>query len=108
MRLPRLRLPKSKAARVAVIIGCLVVGYFASALVVLDFTDVAYPNDEEYFGGKPVAFGPRPRMFLCAASYPNFPAGWSYDGSEWALILYHPICEHWAVHRGYALPSRWR
>jgi hypothetical protein len=108
MTFPRFRWPKTVAAPLAAVVLLLVVAYFGSALVVLDFTDVAYPNDEEYFQNRQVAFGPRPRWFLCTAAYPSFPAGWSYDGSEWALILYRPICERWAVHKGFALPSRWR
>lgn len=108
MKLRRIIWPKSAAGRVVAVAAFLVIGYFASALVVLDFSDVAYPNDEEYFQGRQVAFGPRPRWFLCTAAYPSFPAGWSYDGSEWALVLYRPICERWAVHKGFALPSRWR
>ena len=108
MKVPRIRWPKIIGARIATVVVLLVFGYFGSALVVLDFSDVAYPNDEEYFQGRQVAFGPRPRWFLCTAAYPSFPAGWSYDGSEWALVLYRPICEQWAAHKGFALPSRWR
>ena len=108
MKLSRILWPKRVAARIFVVAVLLVVGYFASALLVLDFSDVAYPNDEEYFNGRPVAFGPRPRWFLSSAAYPSFPAGWSYDGSEWALVLYRPICERWAIHKGFALPWRWR
>ena len=96
------------AAKLGAIAGLLVLAYCGSALVVLDFSEMAYPNDEEYFNGRPVAFGPRPRWFLCTAAYPSFPGGWSYDGSEWALSLYRPICERWAIHKGFALPSRWR
>jgi hypothetical protein len=108
MTISRLIWPKRAFARIAVVAVLIVVGYFASALAVLDFSDIAYPNDEEYFNDRQVAFGPRPRWFLCTAVYPSFPAGWSYDGSEWALVIYRPICEWWAVHKGFALPSRWR
>lgn len=99
---------KSAAARVTIVAALLVAAYFASALIVLDFSEVAYPNDEEYFNGRPVAFGPRPRPIFCTAAYPDFPAGWSYDGSEWALVFYRPICQRWSVHMGFALPSKWR
>ena len=43
------------SSRAAVIAVILVPGYFAGAFVVLDFTPVASPNDEEDFGGRPVA-----------------------------------------------------
>jgi hypothetical protein len=78
-------------------------GYIASALLVFDFSAVAYPHDEEYFGDRHVAFGPQPRFRLCRAAYES-----GYDGSEWALIIYRPICQAWATRRGFAPPQAWR
>ena len=108
MKLSRIIWPKTVPGRIVARPALLVVGYFASALFVLDFRDVAYPDDEEYFQGQMVAFGPRPRWFLCLAAYRDIPAGWSYSGNEWALVLYRPICERWAAYKGFALPSKWR
>jgi hypothetical protein len=66
-------------------------------------TAVAYPHDEEHFDSHQVAFGPQPRISLCKPSYES-----GYDGSEWALIVYRPICQLWATQKGFAKPAKWR
>lgn len=108
MAFPRLKWPKKTPARVAAVSALALLGYVGSALVVFDFTEVAYPNDEETFGERQVAFGPRPRLSLCHPAYFDIPGGASYDGSEWALVVYRPICRWWLSRRGFAPPGRWR
>lgn len=80
-----------------------VVFYIVSAFLVLDWTEAAYPHDEENLGARQVAFGPRPRPFLCRAAYSG-----GYDGEEWALVFYRPLCQIWIAQHGYAQPARWR
>lgn len=77
--------------------------YIGSSLIVLNFSETAYPHDEEYFGPRQVSFGPRPRHPFCRPSYPS-----GYDGHEWALVFYRPICQLWACWKGYAPPFSWR
>jgi hypothetical protein len=108
MALPRLKWPQKTSARVAAVIALVLGGYVGSAWVVLDFSEVAYPNDEEYFGERQVAFGPRPRLLLCHPAYLDIPGGASYDGSEWALVVYRPICQLWLTRHDFAPPGRWR
>ena len=84
--------------------GLLIAGtYFSLFFVVFNWSHVAYPHDEECFGGKQVAFGPQTRYSWCS---PSYQAG--YDGTEWALVIYRPLCQHWAMVRGFALPASWR
>lgn len=108
MIVPELKRVKSTASRFGILALLLLVGYFGSAFVILDFSEVAYPNDEEEFGQRQVAFGPRPRLSFCRPAYFDIPGGASYDGSEWALVLYRPICQFWIGRRGFAAPGRWR
>ena len=77
--------------------------YLGSAIIIFDFGEAAYPHDEEYFGNKHVAFGPRPRASFCKPAY----AG-GFDGTEWPLRMYRPVCEVWRYAEGYAAPTGWR
>ncbi len=78
--------------------------YVGAALVVFDFSEIAYPVGEETHNGKWVAFGPRPRLFLCKPAYSSI----SYDGSEWPFFVFRPICTAWRSVKGYETPGEWR
>jgi len=84
---------------------CLTVGTYAlSAFVLLDWGKPAYASDEEIFNGKEVAFGPKPRSWVCRPSW----EGVRFDGSEWPLAVYRPVCWIWRTMKGFETPARWR
>ncbi len=79
------------------------VAYLACALVVFDFRDMAQPWDEENFGNRAVAVGPRPRWPFCR---PERTGG--YDPDAWPFRVWAPVCQGWRHARGYAAPDRIR
>ncbi|MFA5795258.1 MAG: hypothetical protein WC980_09395 [Candidatus Brocadiia bacterium] len=89
--------------RIGVILGSILIAYLLSAFVVFDFTRTADPNDEEYYKGRPVAYGPHPRLIFCAPSRGGFIYD-DYDGREWPFIVYAPICRVWRTLTGHAPP----
>jgi hypothetical protein len=81
----------------------LIVIYLSGAAVVFDFRTAARPHDEEYFGERKVAFGPRPRVLFCLPAYQS-----GFDGHEWPFFIYRPVCHIWRLMLGYDAPSNWR
>jgi hypothetical protein len=86
---------------IVVLIAC----YLGSAAILFDFSEMAWPHDEEDYQGRRVSFGPRPRPCFCVGSYAG---GFHFDGSEWALVVYRPVCQTWVICKGFAVPHRWR
>lgn len=77
--------------------------YLLSAFIVFDFTSPATPNDEEYYNGQLVAYGPKPRTIFCAPSRGGF-LYYDYDGNEWPFKVYPIVCRVWRYLNGYAKP----
>ena len=88
---------------VALALGLLTL-YAAAAVIVFDFSNAAFPNDEENFGAQPVAIGPRPRSFACPATS----EGVAWQGREWPFVVFSPVCHWWRIRHGYAPPAEWR
>ena len=82
--------------------------YMGAAAIVFDFTSPACPRDEEYFGQRPVAYGPLPRAPFCRGAHLDVPGGWDFDGKEPIWIPFRPMCSIWRVLTGHAAPSNWR
>ena len=78
--------------RICLIMAFCMVVYVLSILIVFDLSSPAYKFDVEYNRlGKEVALGPKPRWFICPASY----AGIHYTGEEWPFKAYKPVCSVW-------------
>ena len=79
--------------------------YILVALVVFDFTQTAFPYDEDNTpDGRPVALGPRPRWFACSRAHDSF----NFEGREWPFVVFAPICSWWRSSHGYAPSAKWR
>lgn len=85
----------------AVVVRCILaillapVLYLLSAGLVFDFSSPAWDNWSE---GK--AHGPSPRLFLCHPTYYDLPGGASWEGTEWAFVVYRPVCSAWLRLKG--------
>jgi hypothetical protein len=89
----------------AIIVGL----YILLPLVIFDFSSVASPYDEEYFGRQQVAIGPMPRWWVPGASrHLDIPGGFDYEPSGWIFVVWKPLCIAYDKAHGYALPSEWR
>ncbi len=78
-------------------------------LVVFDFSETARPYDEEYFNGRAVVIGPRPRWWIPGAAHKfDIPGGLDYDSGGWPFVVWKPLCVWFVERRGDALPSAWR
>ena len=75
--------------------------YFMSSLVVFDYRDTAWPQGEEEFNGRRVAFGPRPYYLFCRPYYGNG----SYSGDEWPFFAFRPVCFVWRLVKNYEAPG---
>ena len=78
--------------------------YFLAAAVVFDFSETAYPYDEDHYAGQPVALGPRPRLPFCRRAHD----GVNFEGREWPFVVFAPICSLWRARHGYAPAAEWR
>jgi hypothetical protein len=94
----------SKGKKVVIGLPIILLAFYAiSAFILFDFTEAAYPHDEEYFRDKLVAYGPCPRVWV---RLPDYQAG--YSGHEWPFFIYRPVCSIWRSYNGYATPAEWR
>jgi len=83
--------------------------YLILHVVIFDFSSVAVPFDEENYGGKQVAIGPKPRWWVPKASHGlDIPGGYDFDTTGWPFIVWKPICIWYVKSEGYALPAAWR
>src|SRR5688500_16542632 len=83
--------------------------YLVLPLIIFDFGSTAVPYDEETFGDKQVAIGPRPYAWVPRAAYDlDIPGGFSYDVSGWPFRVWKPICIAFVKLKGLALPGEWR
>lgn len=83
--------------------------YLASALVVFDFRSMAVPYDEENFGRRSVAIGPRPRWWVPRAAHDfDLPGGFDYAPDGWPFVVWKPLCLAFIKANGYAPPAEWR
>jgi hypothetical protein len=96
-------IPHSKPLEALKWVAVVVLIYLVSALIVFDFTSVAYAEEEDTYNGKEVAYGPRPRAFVVSPN-PNLPG--SYTGKEWPFTVYQPVCWLWRKVRGYERPGQ--
>jgi hypothetical protein len=96
-----------KGAGVGVLmLGCL---YLLLPLAVFDFTSTARPYDEDNFGGREVAIGPKPCWWIPKAAWKlDVPGGFSYDASGWPFVVWKPFCMAFLKVKGYAPPAQWR
>jgi hypothetical protein len=78
--------------------------YLSAAAVVFDFSKAAYPSDEDYYDGRKVAIGPRPRSIFC----PPTVEGVRWEGREWPFVVFAPVCSWWRERHGYAPSHAWR
>lgn len=78
--------------------------YVLSAAAVFDFNATAYPYSEEYYAGREVAIGPRPRALFCRPSHD----GMFYEGREWPFVVYQPVCRVWRWIHNLAPSAEWR
>lgn len=79
--------------------------YFVAAVLVFDFTKVAFTSDEDNTeDGRPVALGPRPRQIFCAPTWEG--VGWK--GRDWPFVVFSPVCGWWRDRHGYAPSAEWR
>jgi hypothetical protein len=90
--------------------AAILVGLYALLpLVIFNFGETARPYDEEYFGGREVAIGPKPHWWVPGAAWKvDMPAGCSYDASGWPFVCWKPLCFGFIRAKGYAPPSAWR
>ena len=89
--------------------------YVLSAFVVFDFTSSAQHAEWEYYDGRPVAAGPRPRYPFDRGENLHIPGGWDYSGDEGVFRIYRPVVRVWqgvtgvvdiaTVERARALPK---
>ena len=83
----------------------LITVYLGAAMLVFDFNQTAYPNDEENAeDGRPVAIGPRPRGFFYQPTW----EGVRWEGREWPFVVFAPVCSWWRDQHGYAPSAEWR
>src|SRR5439155_27338663 len=62
----------------------LMLAYFVAAAVVFDFSQAAFPGDEDNTAdGRPVALGPRPRQLFCRPTV----HGVCWEGREWPFVV---------------------
>lgn len=78
--------------------------YLVSFLVVFDLGETAFSWDEDNYGNRQVAIGPRPRAFFDGPTH----WGTAYDPSQWSFGVYRPLCEVWLRVKGLAPPAEWR
>jgi hypothetical protein len=75
--------------------------YIFGAIVTFDFSENAYPLDEQYYpNGRIVILGPKPRGALCRAALADI----HYVGDEWPFLLYYPICSLWKAREKHSDP----
>ena len=87
------------------ILALLVLAYFLTAALVFDFTQPAFPGDEDNApDGRPVALGPRPRELFCRPTVHDV----SWTGREWPFVAFAPISSLWRDQHGYAPSAEWR
>jgi len=79
----------------------LFIAYLAAAMVTFDFSQNAYPLDEEYYpNGRIRVLGPKPRSPLCRAALADI----HYHGSEWPFLVFNPICQIWRAKERHMAP----
>jgi hypothetical protein len=95
--------------RIGVVVAVLMGLYLMLPLVVFDFTSTAVPYDEDNFGNREVAIGPKPRSWVPKAAHDfDIPGGYGYDPSGWPFVVWKPVCVAFVKAKGYALPAEWR
>ena len=84
--------------------------YLFLPVVLFDFTQVAVPRNEEFFGNQNVAIGPLPRPWFRRFTAADFdiPGGYGYDADGWAFVVWKPLCIWYVKRNGYAPPAEWR
>ncbi len=82
----------------------LVLIYFVMAVVVFEFSQPAFPYDEDNFNGHEVALGPRPRLLFCKRTHD----GVNFEGKEWPFVVFQPLCKIWCNNHGYVPSAEWR
>ena len=89
--------------------GLLAAAYLLLPLAIFDFTEYAWPFDEEHFEGRLVAIGPRPRFLVPGAVRSwDIPGGPDYSQDAWPFRVWKPVCVVYCRARGYELPDSWR
>jgi len=75
----------------------LFIAYLAAAMVTFDFSQNAYPLDEEYYpNGRIRVLGPKPRSPLCRAALADI----HYHGSEWPFLVSTPSAKFGGLKSG--------
>jgi hypothetical protein len=92
------------ARRMPLILLGLALLYFVSFLIIFNVTEAAYSWDEDNYGNRQVAIGPRPREIF------DRPTHWdtAFETGQWTFRIYRPLCEIWLKVFGFALPCEWR
>jgi len=85
-------------------IAIIVTLYFFTFLIVFNLGAVAYPEEEDTFEGRTVAYGPRPRSIFAVQN----PRTCGYKGDEWPFFVYRPLCFVYRMIRGLNAPAQWR
>jgi len=78
--------------------------YLITPLLIFNLGKAGNAFDEEQYEGKKVAFGPRPRLFVCYSAYDEV----NFDGTEWPFKVFYPFCRLWLKVNHYSPPSEWR
>jgi hypothetical protein len=90
--------------RVMVVFFLGFVTYLLGGFIFFDLSKPAHAESEDNFRGREVAFGPRPRSWVCSPSW----EGVAFSGSEWPLVVYRPVCWIWRKINGFETPAPWR
>src|SRR5207302_6164560 len=98
---------RKRMRRSALVTAYVLFAYFASSLVVFDFSSTAQDRYEGTNNGKQVAYGPRPRGVFAYGCHLDIPGGCDFNGHELVFVVYRPICYVWRKLNGYELPSAW-
>ena len=83
------------------------ISYLILPLVIFDITETAVQFDgQEYYHGRLVAIGPRPRYWVPNAMHGfDIPGGPDYTKDSWPFVVWKPICILYCIAKGFAMPG---